>query len=274
MNGTQLRAALRSGQRVYGTCLTSTNAKWPAMLAASGLDFVFIDTEHIPIGREQLAWMCQACMALNLAPVVRVPEPDPYLACVALDGGAAGIIFPYVESVEQVRALHGAIRNRPLKGAVMERALDDPASLSPEVRAYLDRWNEGRVMIVNIESVPAMENLDNIMADPGLDAVLIGPHDLSINLGIPEAYDHPQFEAAILEIITRARAKGLGAGVHFSNGIEPEIRWAQNGANLILHSSDLYLVRDALARDLARFRAELGDPDSGNAAGNTADLVV
>ena len=259
MNGQALSVALHKGDRVYGTCVVSTSPKWPSMIAGVGLDFVFIDTEHMPIQRDQLAWMCQAYAALNLAPIVRIPEPDPYLACMALDGGAHGIIAPYVDSPAQVQALRGAVKFRPLKGRRLANALEGKEKLEPELDAYLAQWNTGRVMIVNIESVPALEALDDILAVPGLDAVLIGPHDLSLNLGIPEQYHHPAFNEAIGTIIRKARARHIGVGIHFSNGIEKEIGWAKEGANLITHSSDFFLVRDALTADLKRFRDELGD---------------
>lgn len=259
MNGTELAAALRRGQRVYGTCVVSTSPKWPGMMADVGLDFVFLDTEHMPIGRDQLAWMCQAYGALNLAPIVRIPEPDPYRACMVLDGGAAGVIAPYVESPEQVKALRGAVKLRPLKGRRLTRALDGEETLEPELARYLAQWNAGRVMIVNIESVPALNALDEILAVPDLDALLVGPHDLSLNLGIPEQYDHPMFNEAISTIIRKARARNVGVGIHYSNGIDKELAWANEGANLIIHSSDFFLVRDTLAADIHRFRKQFGD---------------
>jgi len=260
MNGIELSAALRNGRRVYGTCIVSPSPRWPGMIAGLGLDFVFLDTEHIPLQRDQLSWMCQAYAGLGLAPIVRIPEPDPYRACMALDGGAAGVIAPYVESVEQVRELRGAVKFRPLKGRRLERMLEGQEVLEDELAAYLARMNAGRLMIVNIESVPALDALDDILDVPDIDALLIGPHDLSLNLGIPEQYGHPKFNEAISTIIRKARAKGVGVGLHFSFGIEHEIRWAQEGANLMLHSSDLFACRDGLAADFNTFRNALGAP--------------
>jgi 4-hydroxy-2-oxoheptanedioate aldolase len=259
MNGAELASTLRNGTRVYGTCVVSTSPKWPAMIAGVGLDFVFLDTEHMPLQREQLAWMCQAFSALNLAPIVRIPEPDPYRACMALDGGAEGVIAPYVESVDQVRALRGAVKFRPLKGRRLYGILEGKEEPEPELAAYLRSRNAGKVMIVNIESVPALEALDDVLAVPDVDALLVGPHDLSLNLGIPEQYDHPRFNQAVSTIIRKARAKNVGVGVHYSFGIEKEIAWGKEGANLILHSSDYFLVKEAIENDLQRFRQAFGE---------------
>ena len=88
MTGAALRAALRSGERVYGTCVVSPSPLWPKMIAGTGVDFVFIDTEHIPLDRSQVSWMCQAYSALGVPPIVRIPSCDASLACMAIDGGA------------------------------------------------------------------------------------------------------------------------------------------------------------------------------------------
>ena len=123
----------------------------------------------------------------------------------------------------------------------------------------------GTMMIVNIESVAAIEALDDILAVPGLDAILIGPHDLSCNLGIPEQYTHPRYIEAVDTIITKARAKGLGAGNHiaYDNGMEQEIRWAKMGANLIVHSMDIGAFRNGMRRDLDAIKAALNEGGAG-----------
>jgi len=271
MNGQELRQTLRAGRRVYGTCVVSTAPQWPPMIAGAGVDFVYIDTEHIPIDRAQLSWMCQAYGARGLPPIVRLPKPDPYLACMAIDGGAAGVVAPYMENLDEVHALRGAVRYRPLKGKRLEGLLDGTEVLEPGLMDYLEDYNRNNLCIVNIESCPAMEALDDILAVPDVDALLIGPHDLSISLGIPEKYSHPHFTKAMETIITKGRAAGAGVGYHFSFGIEQAIAWAHAGANLIIHSTDFFLVRDALGSDLARIRKELGD---GPAAGVPPDGIA
>lgn len=264
MTGKKLAEALRAGQRVYGTLIVSTSPRWPEAVKRTGVDFVFIDTEHIPIDRETLSWMCRTYAAMGLAPVVRIPSPDPVAACTVLDGGASGIVAPYVESAEQVRELVGATKLRPLKGRRREAALQSPDELEPGLRGYLDDFNSGNVLIVNTESVPALDNLDGILSVPGLDAVLVGPHDLSVSLGIPEQYQDPVFDRAVRDIIERARKRHIGAGIHFWEGTDSEIEWAKAGANLIVHSSDITAFSRALRSDLTRMREALGDDAPGS----------
>lgn len=262
MKGRELKEALRSGRRVYGTSVVASSPMWPSVIAQSGVDFVFLDTEHVARDRATLSWMCRAYEAMGLPPVVRIPSPDPYEASQVLDGGASGIIAPYVETPDQVRALVGAVKFSPLKGERLAHALHNVNTLEPELRYYLEDRNADKVLIVNIESIPAMRNLDAILQVPGLDAVLIGPHDLTCSLGIPEAYRSPKFNDAVIEIIKKARANGVGAGVHFWDGNDLEIAWAEAGENLIMHSSDITLFGNALRRDIDELRQALGDMPS------------
>ena len=259
MNGKEVAHAFRNGGYVYGTAILSRSPLWPRVVASLGLDLVFIDTEHVPLDRESVSWMCQMYRALNLAPVVRIPSPDPYQACMALDGGATGIIAPYVETADQVRKLAGSVKHKPLKGERLSGMLNGDHSLEGGLSDYLQRQNEENVLIINIESVPAIEALDSILEVEGLDAVLIGPHDLSCSLGIPEQYQHPRFVEAVGTIIQKARARGVGAGIHTWDavGFDKEIEWAKNGANFIMHSSDILLFRDAMKNDLRRIRQAL-----------------
>ena len=118
--------------------------------------------------------------------------------------------------------------------------------------------------------MPAIENLHDICSVEGLDAVLIGPHDLSCSLGLPEEYGHPHFEAAVREIIAKSRAAGVAAGVHMVYGnMAQEAAWARHGANFMLHSGDAFLVEQALRREVGQLRQELGD-----AAGNVDDRMT
>lgn len=270
MDGIALKEALRAGKRVYGTCVVSPSPLWPAMIASTGLDFVFIDTEHIPLERAEVAWMCQTFSARGLAPIVRIPLPDPYEACKVLDGGASGVVAPYLERVEDVQRLRGAVKYRPLKGQRLEQVLDGE-TLDDTLDGYLGGYAADKLMVVNIESVPAIEALDDILSVQDIDALLVGPHDLSISLGIPEQYQDPRFTKAITTIIDKGRAKGVGVGFHYSFGIQDAIAWAKAGANFIVHSTDIFLVRNALRADLDQFREALGEE---KAAEGGEDMVV
>ena len=194
-------------------------------VTAGPIPFAIVDlilSSSIPstlLYRAQLSWMCQAYSLIGLPPLVRIPSHDPISYMMVLDGGAAGIIAPYVETAEQVQALCGG-EMWLIKRTKLQRT--DPRRQNQlGLKTYIDEAAKNRLLIVNIESTPAMDALDEILAVPGLDGVLIGPHDLSCSLGLPEQYDHPHSSRPSARPFCRkARAARLAAGIHFWGSIE------------------------------------------------------
>ena len=265
----QLRESLKQGRLVLGTLIVSPSPRWPEVVSQAGLDFVFIDTEHIAIDRFELSWMCQTYSAFGVPPLVRIPSVDPNAATMALDGGAAGIIAPYVETAEQVQALRGAVKKRPLKGRRLQDALVGNG-LEPKLERYLNQSADQSLLIVNVESTPAIDNLAEILHVPELDGVLIGPHDLSCSLGIPEEYDNPKFIDACAQIFQQARLAKIGAGIHFWGDLKQQARFIELGANMLIHSADITLFQRALQHDISVLR---GTTTSGNSnAGNNVTI--
>lgn len=261
----ELLDKIKQGVRVYGTCVTSFNPLWPEAIMQVGVDFVFIDTEHIALDRSQVAHLCQQYKARGIAPIVRIPKPDPFLACQVIDSGAKGVVAPYLEVKEDIIDLVGATKYRPLKGEKLRGYLSGNGSpMEPSLQAYISGYNLGNICIANIESIPAFDNLDRLLSVKGLDAVFIGPHDLSVSMGLPEMYDHPDFEEAVKEIIRKCRQKNMGVGIHFSSEAERQIRWVKEGVNIIIHSSDYALFHQRLKHDLYKIRKETGDTGSPN----------
>lgn len=258
MKSIDIRNALHEGKRVFGTLIVSESPLWPRAVATTGLDFVFIDTEHIALTNSQVADMCQSYRGLNLPPIVRIPSPDPTTAAKMIDIGAAGVIAPYVETPEQALGLVGAIRYRPLKGKRLAARLQGEL-VEPELEDYLKQRNDPNLVVVNIESVPAVEALDEILSVEGIDSVLIGPHDLSCSLGVPEQYDHPNFLKACETIFKTARKHNVGAGIHFMGDVSQQVQFLELGANLLIHSADIVLVSKHLKKDLAEIRQIVGE---------------
>lgn len=259
MNQKELREAFKTNKRVYGTLISSPNPKFIGEVKKLGLDFVFIDTEHIPLDRSIVSLMCQTFSAMNIAPIVRIPSPSPYEACMALDGGACGILAPYLETVEQVQELRGAVKYRPLKGEKLKRVLRGEEKLSKTEEDYFKAYNDNHIMLLNIESTYGIRNLDAMLSVPDVDGIFIGPHDLSVNMGVPENYENKEWNDAVLDIIRRCRAKNIGIGNHFSFGIEKQIQWAKEGMNIVIWNADMIRVIQALRNDFHYIKEQLGD---------------
>jgi len=262
---------LISGQRVYGTAIISSSQNWYRVVKNAKLDFVFLDTEHIPLGRETLATMCTTYSALDISPIVRIPSPDPYIATTVLDGGAVGILAPYVETVEQVKALVGAVKYRPLKGIKLQNILDGKEELSENLKNYIDERCKNNLLFINIESKPAVDNLTELLSEPGVDGVIIGPHDLSCSMGLPEEYNNPIFEETVKKIINGCNKRNLGIGIHLSEEPEQQIKWAKLGVNIILHSSDISLFGKILEKEINQIKSELHDEQ--NYEGNNSMII-
>ena len=248
---------LRGKEKLFGTLVVSDSPLWPAVVAETGADFTFIDMEHIPIERPQVSTMCQLYRGVGIPAIVRIPTQEPYLARNILDAGAAGIIAPYVETAEQVEGLIGAVKKRPIQGDALQRILQDGVYPSDAVREYAAARCAEHALILNIESVKAVEQLEMILSYEEVDAVLIGPHDLSCSLGIPEQYDDTRFLDAVDYIITTARAAGKGAGYHkgyAGPGIAYERELIDKGMNLIIHEADILILKEHLAREISYLR--------------------
>lgn len=265
----QLLTKLKNGNTVYGTCISSVAPLWSKAARNAGLDFVFLDTEHIPLERMEIAALCQLYSAQGIAPIVRIPSPDPYRACQMIDAGAEGILAPYIEEAAQIKEMVGALKYRPLKGRFLKDVLENPDSLDPEKAAYLANFNKGNICLINIESVPAFEKLDELLSVPGVDVVFIGPHDLSVSLGVPEMYDHPKFEKVVQFIIHKCREKNVAVGIHFSESPDRQIKWMNEGANVIIHSSDIAIFSQQLSRDINYIKKAKGDSSA-----SSSDVII
>lgn len=259
MNQYELKKAFVENRRVYGTLVASPSSKWAAQMAKTGADFVFIDSEHMPLDRSARGWMCECYKAMNIAPIVRIPFCSAWEAFAAIEDGAVGIISPYLETVEEVDILIGAVKYRPLKGKRLQQVLSGELQLTQKEKSYLEKYNDGHLLILNIESRLAVEHIEELLAKPEVDAVFIGPHDLSINMGIPEEYENPEFEATIEKIITACNKKKIGVGNHFSGGLDKQIQWAKKGMGIVVWNSDINAFVKTVSEGFNAVRDALGE---------------
>lgn len=262
MNGRELKQTLQSGGHVFGIALESYGQpRWPRFFANLNLiDFVFLDSEHTPVNRETIAWAVQTYSAFGIAPLLRIPEISGSLASMGVDAGAHGIIVPYVETVEHVKEIVGAIKYRPLKGQALENALNNGVFPSDETRDYLPNYNPDAVLVAMIESPTGVENLEAMLTFGGVDVILVGPHDMSIALGIPEQYHHPLFLETIDRIVKTCQAHNVGVGMHIISGTQADaIDWVNRGFNFVSLRGDTLFVARGVQEELAAVRKAVGD---------------
>jgi len=254
LNGEQLKHKVSGGGIVYGTMISmGRNPGWGRTVGAFGLDYVIIDTEHAARSRSEVADYMAAFNYTGVVPIVRVPIPASHYVTMFLDAGAQGVLAPYCETVDEVKEVVAATKWKPLKGALARKAVDLGEFPSEETKEYLENRNRNNVCIIGIESVPAIENLESILEVDGIDAIFVGPNDLSITLGVPDQYDHPDYEAALREIIKKCRAADTPVLIHHQT-VELTQKWLREGARFVLYSSDARTMHNGYRDEFGRIK--------------------
>jgi 2-dehydro-3-deoxyglucarate aldolase len=242
--GHEFRARLRGGETLLGTMVTLASASSAEVLASVGFDWLFIDGEHGPLETRELEGILQA-VSHKTACVVRVPEAAEVPIKRALDLGAHGVIVPQVNSAEQAAAVVRWSRYAPegARGVGLARA----QGYGQNFREYLSRANEEIAVIVQAEQARAVENIEAIVRVPGVDAVLVGPYDLSASLGKMGQLEDPAVVAAIRRVTEACRVAGMPLG-YFGVTAGAVAPFAALGYTLIVAGVDtLYLANGAKA---------------------------
>ena len=271
MKGELLSKKLRNGERVYGTHVASLGNPIAASIQSSiNYDFIFICIEHMPIDRTEVSSLCQLYSSMGISPMVRIPSPDPCYAAMALDGGAEGIVVPYLETVEQAKSMIGAVKYRPLKGKKLQDILEDKITLNTETNNFIKDFNKNNYLIIGIESVAGYENLDKLLELEGIDGIFIGPHDLSISMEIPGQYKHPEFIRVLTDIIQRCNKANKGVGIHVSQLIYSDAyimdTFIDKGMNFILYGADIILLKRDMEENLSQMRKRYNDTVFGSSS--------
>ncbi|MCC6613401.1 MAG: hypothetical protein IT320_07980 [Anaerolineae bacterium] len=216
----RFRRRLTDGNICVGASITFSD---PLVTDALGdsVDFFWIDLEHSAMSPEALQAHLLAAKSRQVPSLVRVPGSDTPFIKPVLDSGADGIIVPQVRSAEEVRRVVDDCRYPPLGRRGYGPRV--PGNYGRSGGAdYIARANEAIFVSVQIENRESYEAIDEIVAVPGLDSIVIGPADLSASLGHTGDPDHPEVASAIDQVIAKARAKGLFVGA----GMGPDARYA------------------------------------------------
>jgi len=190
--------------------------------------------------------------------MVRIPYPDARLATIAVEGGAEGIVAPYVESPDQCREIIAALKYRPIKGVYLEELAAGRKVPGQKLADYLAEFNENLYFIAGIESVYAIENLETIVGVEGVSCVFLGPHDITCSMGIPCEYGDPAFLSLVTDVVLRCRRMGVGVGMHGSV-TNPDYRpLLEAGANFMLDEADVTKAIDVFEAN-AKLKGEFNN---------------
>ena len=251
MRTNHAKEKLLRGEPVFGcAALGAAYAELAHAYAAAGFDFMLLENEHWPMSLESDQLLVRAGRAANIPVITRVPDAEYHFVARTLDTGAEGIIVPRVETAERAAEVVSWARFPPegRRGCGPGPLLYDYESVPlPEA---LEHWNRNTLVVIQAESKSAIERIDELAAVPGLDAIMIGPADLSISLGVPGQMDHPDFVRSVERVAEACRARGIASGMFVG---DPErIRgYLRLGLRLFSCGGDIGLIRQA-GTDLVR----------------------
>ena len=212
-------------------------------------------------------------LAAKSAAGIEPPEPDATGADKEIAILVSCIVRKLVlgqRTVEEVEAVVATAKWHPLKGAYLQKAIREDELPSEKSRAYLERRHKHTFVIIGIESVPAYENLDNILAVGNIGGVFIGPNDMSTSLGIPDDYSNPQYVEVVRQIIQQCEAVNVPVMVH-QQTYETSTMAIELGARFVLHAMDSNILQRALQNEFNALRKFAGEVKS--SPGDTVDVA-
>jgi 2-keto-3-deoxy-L-rhamnonate aldolase RhmA len=249
---TTFRQRLRQGDLLLGQMVLELFTPGIGqMLASCGLDFVIFDMEHGRCDISLLAEMIAGCRGGNIFTIARVPDVAYAPLSRPLDIGARGVMVPRVETRMQAEDIVSQLRYAPVgrRGVALGLAHDLYRAGNAD---FFARANEETCVIFLLETVKAFENLEAIISVPGVDVAWVGHYDLTVSMGIPAQFEHPQFLAAMDELATVCRRHGVAPGFLPSTP-ELAVHWISKGFRVLSLGSDIGVFLDGVRK----FRAHV-----------------
>src|SRR5215213_3778899 len=250
-----LRDRIDAGNLVL--CLALAQARTadiPMIAAASGFDAVYVDLEHSATSLETVSLLCTGAVAAGITPLVRVPSHDHHHLTRSLDVGAMGVIVPHVETREQAEAIAGACRFPPRGHRSV--AGPNPSNLHRPMppRELLDAFDAQTTVAVMLETPGAVARAGEIASVPGVDMVMLGPHDLTAEMGILGDFRDPAFRDAARAVAHACREHGVIFGVAGIRDQELLTELVGLGLRFISAGTDAGFMAEAASAQVQRLR--------------------
>jgi len=256
MRENRVKKMLKAGECVYGTSLEDClDAEMAVLLAAAGLDFFFIDTEHCTASYSQIQMLCRAAAAENITALVRVTQNEHALISRTLDVGAMGVIVPRVHSRAEGQSAVDVMKFPPLghRGFGLRGIVAD---FQPDAaQKKVESANQETLTVLMIESKAGLESVEEIAALPNLDVLFVGPYDLTLSLGIVEQFESLIFVDALQRVINACEAAGIAAGVQ-TGDMNLLVKARAMGARFLMYGSDSFILLSGYSAAIAKLKGE------------------
>lgn len=236
----KVKKKLENHEKVFGTFFTMGNMSAMECLGYTGLDFVIVDTEHGPFDTETAMNLIRAAEGVNLTPIMRIADVTHKEIQRALDIGAKGLIIPCLRTMDEMRRLVDLAKFAPLgnRGFIKGRGSGfGYQEWASDIDDFMRISNEQLLVLPQCETVECLECIEEVVKLDGIDGIFVGPFDLSIAMGIPAQFDHPDFVAAVDRILTACRSAGKTALI-FTSSIGDAKRYLEKGFDGAAHTID------------------------------------
>lgn len=248
----RFKEALKAGRAQIGLWSSLSSSYTVEVIAGAGFDWILLDMEHSPNDLESLIGQLQAAAPYATHPVVRVPWNDMVGMKRVLDVGAQSLLVPYVSSAEEAASAVSYTRYPP-KG-VRGVAGTTRATRFGRIKDYARRAHEEICLLVQVETAPALDNIEAICAVEGIDGVFIGPADLHASLGYPGEIANPAVKPRIDDAIRRIRAAGKAPGILTPSEADAR-HWLQCGALFVAVGADVGILARGAEALVAKFKS-------------------
>jgi 2-dehydro-3-deoxyglucarate aldolase len=230
-----VKEKLKKGKPVFGGWIMTASPVVAELFTRVGFDWVAIDTEHASVSAKDLPIMLGIIEKGGAVPFVRLAHNDPVLIKQALDAGAGGLIAPQINSPAEARAFVSAALFPPegSRGVSFCRA----SGYGDRFDEYVRNFNRNVILVAMIENVAALAEIKKIIAVPGIDALFIGPYDLSASLGRPGEFSAPSFRSTLGKIEKAAARAKMPMGMHVVPPDNKQIKSAVNKGYLFIGCS-------------------------------------
>ena len=247
-----VKEKLASGKAAWGAASSVADELANQLTIATGVDFLWIDTEHSSFGLDDVRLLPILARQQRCMPMIRVAGLDPNLIKKALDLGASSIMIPQVNNAAEAEAAVRACKYPPLGIRGVSPLWTFHLNIS--WNDYLPHANDEVCVVVQIESVEGMQNVEAIAAVDGVDVLFAGPSDLSAAMDVIGQTDHPKVQGFLAEFPARVRSQGKVAGISVGT-VEAAIECYRQGYRFINIGSLLFSGSRGLTADLKRVRA-------------------
>lgn len=249
---------LRRGELSLGIVLRQARSvETGPIMATAGFDWLFLDLEHNSMSIETAGEMSVAALGAGIAPLVRVPEGQFWMATRALDGGAQGIVMPHVDTAEQAREVVRQLRYPPLGRRSISSMQVHVGFRNLPVAELTRRLDQEFLIAVMLETETAIENCEAIAAVDGIDVVMIGANDLCLDMGIAGEVMHDRVQAAFARVAAACGSHGRNCGLGGVRRPEDLAVYFAMGYRFILAANDVTMLVAAGQARTAALRALL-----------------